>query len=144
MKKHLCQLNKSVYNDDMTTLEKIKNMFFWGFILWLLGYITGIALFFAVPKNYIGWIIMPMATVLTIWILIYRVKRPELMCYLGTGFIWMIMAVVLDYIFIVVLLKTGNTYYKLDVFIYYFLTLTLPIAVGYWKFKHKAPKAELF
>jgi hypothetical protein len=119
-------------------------MLTWGFILWLIGYLAGMALFFVVPKEYIGWIISPLASVFTIWVLMKKVKRPELMCYFGTGLIWTVMAVLLDYLFIVMLLKTGNSYYKLDVYVYYFLTFVLPIAVGYWKFKHKAPEANLF
>lgn len=128
----------------MTTSAKIKNMLLWGFILWLVGYIAGIVLFFVVPKDYIGWVITPLATIFTIWVLIKKVKRPELMCYFGTGLIWMVMAIVLDYLFNVVLLKIGNAYYKPDVFLYYFLTFVLPIAVGYWKYKNKDPKTELF
>ena len=119
-------------------------MLFWGFILWLMGYVAGIVLFFVVPKDYIGWVITPLATVFTIWVLMYKVKRPELMCYFGTGFVWTVMAIVLDYVFNVVLFKIGNSYYQPDVFLYYLLTFTLPIMVGYWKFKHKAPNAELF
>ncbi len=128
----------------MTIAEKLKNMLLWGFVLWLVGYIAGFVLFFVVPKDLIGWVITPFATLFTIWVLIKKVKRPELMCYFGTGLIWTVMAVILDYIFIVMMLKTGNSYYKLDVFLYYFLTFTLPIAVGYWKYKNKTPKAELF
>jgi hypothetical protein len=119
-------------------------MLIWGFVLWLIGYIAGMVLFFIVTKEYIGWIITPFATVFTIWVLVKKVKRPELMCYFGTGLIWTVIAVIMDYIFIVLMLKTGNTYYKPDVFLYYFLTFTLPIIVGYWKYKHKPPKTELF
>lgn len=128
----------------MTVKEKVQNMLLWGFILWLAGYLAGIALFFMVPKDYIGWVLMPLATIFTIWVLMKKVKRPELMCYVGTGLIWTLMAVALDYVFLVRLLQTGSSYYKLDVFLYYFLTFTLPIVVGYWKYRHKAPKAELF
>jgi len=128
----------------MKTSEKIKNMLLWGFVLWLVGYIAGILLFFIVPKDAIGWVITPFAIAFTVWALLHKVKRPELMCYFGTGFIWTIMAVVLDYLFIVLLLKAGTAYYKPDVFLYYFLTFTLPTIVGYWKYKHKAPQAELF
>jgi hypothetical protein len=128
----------------MKTSEKIKNMSVWGFILWLVGYLAGIVLFFVVPKDYIGWVITPLATVFTIWVLMHKVKRPELMCYFGTGFVWTVIAVILDYVFNVVLFKIGNSYYQPDVFLYYLLTFTLPIVVGYWKFKHKAPNAELF
>ena len=128
----------------MKTSEKIKNMLLWGFLLWLFGYIAGILLFFIVPKDFIGWVITPIAILVTVWVLINKVKRPELMCYFGTGMIWTIMAVLFDYLFIVTLFKTGNSYYKPDVYVYYVLTFTLPIAVGYWKFKHKAPNAKLF
>ena len=132
------------YNHYMKTSDKIRNTLFWGFILWLVGYVAGIVLFFVVPKDLIGWVITLPATLFTIWVLMTKVKRPELMCYFGTGLVWTIMAIVLDYLFIVVLLKAGNAYYKPDVLIYYFTTFILPIAVGYWKFKHKAPSAELF
>lgn len=128
----------------MTTSEKIKNMLTWGFILWLVGYIAGILLFFIVPKEYIGWVITPFAIVFTIWVLMKKVKRPELTCYFGTGFVWTFMAIVLDYLFNVVLFNIGTAYYKPDVYLYYILTITLPPAVGYWKYTHKSPKADLF
>jgi hypothetical protein len=128
----------------MTTKAKIINSLLWGLGLWLIGYLAGIVLFFIVPKDYIGWVLTPLATLFTLWVLFKKIKRPEFTCYIGLGFVWTIMAVVLDYIFMVSLLKTGNSYYKLDVFLYYSLTLLLPIAVGYWKYKHKQPKAELF
>jgi hypothetical protein len=119
-------------------------MLTWGFMLWLAGYLAGIVLFFVVPKDAIGWVITPIATLFTIWVLFKKVKRPELMCYFGTGLIWTLIAVILDFVFIVELFNTGLSYYKPDVFLYYFLTITLPLVVGYWKFKHKSPKAELF
>ena len=128
----------------MSVSEKVKNMLFWGFILWFAGYIASIILFFVVPKEYIGWVITPLAIVFTIWVLIHKVKRPELMCYFGTGLIWTIMAVALDFFFIVLLLNAGIAYYKPDVLLYYFLTFILPIVVGYWKYKHKDPNAKLF
>jgi len=128
----------------MTVKEKVKNMLLWGFILWFIGYIAGIILFFLVPKELIGWVITPFATLLTIWVLMKKVKRPELMCYFGTGLIWTIMAVALDYIFLVKLFNAGLSYYKPDVYLYYALTFTLPIIVGYWKYIHKPQKAELF
>lgn len=119
-------------------------MLIWGFILWLVGYIAGMVLFFVVPKEMIGWVITPFASLFTIWVLMKKVRRPELMCYFGTGLIWTVMAMILDYVFIVTMLKTGVAYYKLDVLLYYFLTFALPIAVGYWKYTHKSPNAKLF
>ncbi|MCL4365935.1 hypothetical protein M1437_01780 [Patescibacteria group bacterium] len=128
----------------MSVKEKVKSMLFWGFTLWLIGYIAGFVLFFIVPKEYIGWIITPFATILTVWVLVKKIKRPELMCYFGTGLIWTLMAITLDFVFLVQLLKTGNTYYKPDVFLYYALTFILPLIVGYWKYTRKSPKAKLF
>jgi len=128
----------------MSTKDKLLNTIVWGFILWLVGYIAGFVLFFIVPKEYIGWIITPCATIFTIWVIMNKVKRPELMCYFGLGLIWTIMAVGLDYIFLVKMLKTGSSYYKPDVFLYYTLTFFLPIIVGYWKYTHKPKSAKLF
>lgn len=128
----------------MSIKEKLTNTFIWGFILWFIGYLAGFVLFFIVPKTYIGWVITPFATILTIWIIMKKVKRPELMCYFGLGLLWTLMAVGLDYMFIVKMLKTGVSYYKPDVFLYYILTFILPIIVGYYKYKHKSPKAKLF
>ena len=128
----------------MSTKEKLISTFFWGFVLWLIGYIAGIVLFFIVPKGYIGWVITPFATVITIWVLMKKIKRPELTCYFGLGLMWTLVAVILDYIFLVRLLNTGSTYYKPDVFLYYILTFTLPIIVGYWKYTHKSKKTVLF
>lgn len=119
-------------------------MLFWGFVLWLFGYLAGIVLFFVVPEELIGWVLTPVATLLTVWVLVRKVKRPELMCYFGTGLIWTVMAIVLDYLFLVNFMKIGNSYYKPDVFLYYILTFTLPVVVGYWKYKHKLPTATLF
>jgi hypothetical protein len=128
----------------MSNAQRLKNTMLWGFALWLIGYLAGIILFFVVPKDYIGWVITPLAIVLTIWVVMKKIKRPKLMCYFGLGLIWTIMAVALDFIFIVLLLHTGKTYYKPDVFLYYILTFSLPLIIGYWKFKHKLTTAELF
>lgn len=128
----------------MSVKARIISTLLWGFILWLIGYIAGMLLFFVVPKNYIGWIITPFATVLTVLVLIKKIKRPQLFCYVGLGVLWTIMAVGLDYLFIVKMLHTENIYYKPDVYLYYFLTLLLPILVGYWKYTHKSSKAPLF
>jgi len=109
------------------------NTIFWGFILWLFGYILGILFFAFVPKELIGWYIMPIALIVTLWVLLKKINRNSLTCYIGLGVIWTIMAIILDYFFLVKLFKTVG-YYKIDVYIYYFLTLVLPIFVGLYKF----------
>jgi len=113
------------------------NTVFWGFVLWIFGYILGFIFFAFVPKDVIGWYILPFGALFTLWVLFKKIKREEFGCYIGLGVIWVIMAVVLDYIFIVKLLKSTD-YYKLDVYIYYFLTLALPILVGW----HEKSKGE--
>jgi len=128
----------------MSIKKKLINTVIWGFVLWLIGYIAGFVLFFILPKAYIGWAITPFATLISIWVLMKKVRRPELMCYFSLGLLWTIMAVGLDYLFIVKMLKTGASYYKPDVFLYYILTFILPIMVGYWKYKHKSSKDLLF
>lgn len=110
------------------------NTIFWGFILWLFGYILGMVFFALVPKELIGWCIMPIAIIVTVWVLVKKIKRESFTCYIGLGVIWTIMAVALDYFLLVKLLKAVG-YYKLDVYLYYFLTFALPVAVGLYKFR---------
>lgn len=99
----------------------------WGFLLWLFGYILGIILFMFVPQSLLGWVIMPFGIIFTVWVLLKKVKPKS---YLTLAIVWTIMAVVLDYLFIVKLLNPADGYYKLDVFIYYGLTFLLPLVVG--------------
>jgi hypothetical protein len=118
-------------------IDKMKimlNTLFWGFIIWFFGYILGFVFYAFVPKNLIGWFVMPLGLVFTLWVLFKKIKREEFMCYIGLGVIWTILAVALDYVFLVKLLSATD-YYKLDVYMYYILTFVLPIIVGAYKFK---------
>lgn len=117
-------------------LKNFLNTVMWGFILWLFGYILGIVFFMFMPKEYIGLAIMPLGILFMLWVLLKKIKRDEFKCYIGLGVIWLIMAVVLDYFFLVKLFNSTD-YYKLDVFIYYGLTLLIPIVVGIVKFRKK-------
>jgi hypothetical protein len=110
----------------------LLNTIFWGFILWLFGYILGFIFFAFVPKEMIGWYVMSLGIAATLFVLFKWIKREEFMCYIGLGVIWTIMAVVLDYFFIVKMLNSPD-YYRLDVYLYYALTLLLPVAVGWYK-----------
>lgn len=136
-------MQNKVQKENMTNKQKMISTFGWGFVLWLVGYIAGIVLFMLVPENMIGWIITPFATIFTLWVLFKRIKRSELMCYFGLGLVWTVMAIVLDYFFIVKLFQS-DSYYKPDIFLYYTLTFTLPLIVGYWKFKNKSEETEWF
>jgi hypothetical protein len=116
----------------------LLNTLIWGFVLWLFGYILGIIFFFLVPPDSIGWVILPFGVVFTAWVLLKKIERESFGCYVGLGLIWTIMAVILDYIFIVILFKSAS-YYKSDVFIYYLLTFILPLAIGWYKLKRIKP-----
>jgi len=111
----------------------ILNTLLWGFLLWIFGYILGFIFFAFVPKEAIGWYIMPFGIIATLWVLFKKIERESFGCYVGLGVIWTVMAIVLDYIFIVLLLKSAG-YYKPDVYLYYILTFILPVAVGWYKF----------
>jgi len=108
------------------------NSVLWGFILWLFGYLLGFVLFFFVSKEAIGWLILPFGVMATFWVLFKQIKRERLSDYIVVGVIWAIMAVVLDYAFLVKLFNATD-YYKFDVFVYYILTFLLPIFVGWYK-----------
>jgi hypothetical protein len=119
---------------DDNKLKILKNSLFWGLILWLFGYVLGIAFYGFVPMEMLGWAIMPFGIIFTLWVLFKRIERDEFGCYFGLGLIWTIMAIVLDYVFLVMLFSAPD-YYKPDVLIYYALTFVLPILVGLYKFK---------
>ncbi len=116
--------------------EDMKKLFlgtlFWGFILWLIGYILGIIFFMFVPKDAIGFYVLPIGVIVTAWVLLRKIKRKSLQCYAMVGVFWAIMAVLLDYVFIVMLFNSAD-YYKLDVYLYYILTVIMPAVVGWYK-----------
>lgn len=115
----------------------IKDSLGWGFILWLIGYVLGILLFTVVPPNVIGWIIMPVGTIITLWVLFKKINSDSIQYYALLGVVWVLIAIVFDYFFLVVAFKPADGYYKLDVYLYYILTLALPI-VAWWIKKSRA------
>lgn len=118
-----------------TSKKKIfLNTVFWGFILWIFGYALGIVFFAFVPKDVLGWYILPFGLIATLWVLFKKIKRDSFTCYIGLGIIWTAMAVFLDYVFLVKLLKATD-YYKTDVYVYYSLMFILPILVGLYRFR---------
>jgi hypothetical protein len=120
----------------MEKIKILKNTIFWGLILWFMGWVLGVIAYMIVPVNMIGWVVSPIATIVTLWVLFKKIHRDSLKCYFGLGIIWTVIAIILDYIFIVQLFQTGD-YYKTDVYLYYITTLLLPIIVGLIKFRKK-------
>ena len=110
-----------------------KDAFGWGVFLWLVGYILGIIFFMVVPPSIIGWIITPIGIVITIWVLMKKIKSLSLQYYIFLGIIWAGLAIILDYLLIVKAFKPEDGYYKLDVYIYYALTFAIPVIVGWYK-----------
>lgn len=116
--------------------QLFKDIFLWGFLLWLFGYILGIVFYMFLPKPLIGWAIMPLGILFALWVLLKKIRLYTLREYLLLGAGWVLIAVIFDYIFLVQLFKTGISYYKADVFLYYLITFLLPF-IGYWRKKEK-------
>ncbi|MBP8961269.1 hypothetical protein KBG31_03550 [Patescibacteria group bacterium] len=115
------------------TKQFLKDAFLWGFILWLIGYVLGIVLFAIIPPSLIGWVIMPIGTAITLWVLFKKIKGDGFRYYLLLAISWTLIAMVFDYLFLVKVFKPEDGYYKLDVYLYYILTFTLPLLVGWRK-----------
>ena len=108
----------------------IKDTLGLGTGLWLIGYLASLLLFFSPFEDSMGWIITVVFTPVTIaiawwW---FRARDLPLTYYLMVGLAWTVIAVVLDYLFIVRLFQA--TYYEIDVFVYYALTFLIPVGVG--------------
>lgn len=113
--------------------QLIKDGFGWGFILWLIGYFLGIVFFMLVPTDMIGWVVTPFGIAITLWVLFKQIRSTEFNHYLKIGVIWAVLAILLDYVFLVLLFKPDDGYYKLDVYLYYTFTLALPVLLGWYK-----------
>ena len=110
-----------------------KDSFGWGFVLWLFGYILSIILFMVMSPTIIGWIIAPVATFATIWVLYRKIHSTSFQYYVKLAVVWTLLAVILDYFFIVKMFKPIDGYYKADVYLYYGLTFLLPLFAGWHK-----------
>ena len=113
--------------------QLLKDSVGWGFILWLIGYILGIAFFFVLPPSILGWVIMPIGILITLWVLLKKVKSDTFQYYLMLGIVWTVIAIVFDYLFIVKAFAPADGYYKLDVYLYYALTFIIPLTIGWRK-----------
>ena len=88
----------------------------------------------------IGWVIMPIGIIITLFVLLKKIKKHAFNYYLMLAIVWTLIAIVFDYFFLVKLLKPADGYYKLDVYLYYALTFVLPLIVGLRKEKEKLLK----
>lgn len=115
----------------------LKDAFGWGFVLWLIGYALGMVLYSLVPVWAIGWVITPIATAITLWVLFKKIKMETVRQYIWLAVAWTAIAVVCDYLFLVKAFAPADGYYKFDVYLYYTLTFALPVCVGWYHIKNK-------
>ena len=111
-----------------------------GTFFWLLGYLASLVLYFSPVPYSIGWVLLVIFTPFTIWVTLWWFSQRErlpLQYYAGVGMAWMLIAIVLDYLFIVLLFKAAE-YYMPDVFLYYGLMFLIPVGVGLYLDRKKA------
>ncbi|VVB63619.1 Uncharacterised protein [uncultured archaeon] len=111
--------------------QLIKDTAVLGTALWLIGYLASLVLFFTPYAGVMGWILLAVFTPVTIVIVLWWFRKRErlrLQYYAGVGVAWVLIAIVLDYLFIVLLFQAN--YYGIDVFVYYAVTFLIPVGVG--------------
>lgn len=118
--------------------QLVKDALGWGFVLWLIGYALGMVLFALVPVSLIGWVILPIGTVVALFVAFAKVNGGTVRHFVVVALCWTAIAVIADHIFIVLLLKPEDGYYKPDVYLYYALTLAIPLFAGWRRVLHGA------
>lgn len=121
-----------------TNTSPMRAMFGWGFALWLFGYLLGFLFYPLVPVAMIGWCVTPFGLAAVCFVLWKWIRAGSLRDGLMVGAVWCAIAIVCDHVFIVKLLDPPDGYYKLDVYIYYAVTLALPVIVA--RLRSAAPK----
>ena len=108
----------------------IRDTVILGILLWLIGYIASLVLFFSPLYVIMGWVLIAIFTPFTLAITWWWFKGRvlPLAYYAKVGCAWTAVAVVLDYLFIVLLFHA--TYYGPDVFVYYAVTFCIPVIIG--------------
>jgi hypothetical protein len=110
-----------------------KELLGWGLALWLIGYILGIVFIGVVGTSLVGWLILPIGVAATCWVLLTKVRSEGLARFTFLGLVWALVAIALDYVFIVKAFHPADGYYKPDVYVYYALAFILPVLIGWWK-----------
>ncbi len=105
-----------------------------GIFFWLAGYLAGMILYFTPLAPVLGLtltIVFTPFTLVVTWWWFHTRKSLSLRYYAGVGIMWMLIAVLLDYLFIVQLLKPA-AYYAPHVLLYYLLMVLIPAGVGWF------------
>jgi hypothetical protein len=102
-----------------------------GFALWLVGWILGIVLFLTPLAPVMGWILFacltPVTAVATYWW--FSGRGLPMAYFVKIALAWTAIAIVFDFLFIILLFHPA-AYYQPDVFLYYAVTVVLPLAIG--------------
>lgn len=120
--------------------QLIKDTAGLGAALWLIGYLASLVLFFSPCAGVMGWILIAFFTPVTIvivWWWFRKRERLPVQYYASVGVAWMLIAIVLDYLFIVLLFNAH--YYGIDVFVYYTVTFLIPVGVGLYLNRDRKP-----
>ncbi|MFA4824051.1 MAG: hypothetical protein WC593_02725 [Methanoregula sp.] len=112
----------------------LKDTIALGVILWVIGYAILMGLYYSPFASSMSWIIIvvstPLAILYTWWWFKERDHHP-LSYYVIVGLVWVLIALVLDYLFIVFLFGITN-YYSPDVLLYYALIFLVPVGVSWY------------
>lgn len=102
-----------------------------GFFLWFLGYIASIILYFFVPSDVLGWVLFVLFTPVLIVITLARFEKRLLpfRYYAIVSLTWTGIAIVADFLFIVLLFNPVN-YYHQSVLVYYLEMFLVPLFTG--------------
>ena len=123
---------QTIMREPDSTQQTLKDAAGLGIFFWLVGYLAGMLLFFTPFKDSMGWIITAIFTPFTILVTWWWFRNRGYLSreyYAGVGVAWALIAVVLDYLFIVMLF--GSTaYYSLHIYVYYALMFLIPVGVG--------------
>ena len=110
----------------------LRDTVYAGTLLWLAGYLASMAVYFS-GLSYPVWgrvvlvLYIPCTTVAAwIW---FRERDLPLRYYAGVGLAWSIIAMALDFPFIVLRFSAWQ-YYTPDVYLYYLLMFLIPVGAG--------------
>lgn len=102
-----------------------------GFGLWLLGFALGMMLFPFVAVAVMGRYIIAIMLPVTLYVAYVRLAalRETIAYYLTVGISWLLIAVVMDYAFLVKAFSVQN-FYDTDILMSYALSFLVPVAIG--------------
>lgn len=119
--------------------QVLRDTAYTGILVWVAGYLASMAVYFSLP-DYGFWgkivllLYLPCVFAYTCWYFSDRILSLRYSC--GIGIAWSLIAIILDFPFIV--LRFGAwQYYGPDVYLYYIAMAVIPVAAGIFIRKRK-------